>query len=171
MASPDPQLRPVASGVVKRLTLRLPELGYERLRALVERHQVSAQAIYRAGTCVHLEAQHDSDAAIRQATIDTWAVAREIVAGADWAGQPRRRRVSVDMPAELFEAIADACRRHRVSQNGAFALVVMPWPADIPDHVRRVRRVLLERIVELARDPANQWLVPDVPAIDPIVVY
>lgn len=133
---------------------------------LVEHHQVPGQALYRGATCAFLEAHHDPDPTIRQANLDVWDVGRRIVAGPDWSGQPRCRRVNVDMTAELFGAIAHACRLNQFRQNGLFALVVMPWPDGLPGPVRQVRRLLLTRSLEIARDPTNQFLVPNIPPID-----
>lgn len=130
------------------ITLRFPEVGYERLMRLCERHGVTIRAFFEATTLVALEDEADPER--HDAQVAMWGVARLLEASEAFRAAPRHKQV-VTMDQDVFVRFQGACRRFGVSQNAALGLVVMPWPEKTPAECIEYRRNNLHRIVERAR--------------------
>lgn len=135
---------------MKQVTVRIPDIGHERLRRLCGRYGVSGQAVFEAALAISLEDELDPDRSEGQLAI--WAVARDLEgSGALWGG-PARKKLAIRMEDCLFARFDDACKRFGVSHNAALALVVMPWPAGHAEVSERYRAENLHRIVDRARE-------------------
>lgn len=132
----------------KQITLRFPEVGYERLLRLCERYGVTIRGLFEAATLVSLE--DEADPARRDGQLAIWDVARCLEASDAFRVAPRHKIV-VTMDKDIFERLKAACRRFGVSQNAALALVVMPWPTESPPECVEHRRQNISRIVDQAR--------------------
>lgn len=135
--------------VMKEVTIRIPEVGHERLLKLCLTYGISKQALFEAATRTALEDELDPDHTDDQVAI--WHIARRLEqSGALWGGR-KRRRLAIKMDDCLFASLEDACRRFDVSHNGALGLVVMPWPEEDYEVSVRYRTENLHRIVSRAR--------------------
>lgn len=140
---------PLPSRSVKQVTLRIPEVGHQRLLKLCRTCGVSKQAIFEAATQIALEDERDPERTDVQVAI--WGIARRLENdGALWGGK-NRRRLSIAMEDDLFARLEAACDRFGVSRNAALGLVVMPPPEEDWEVARRYRDENLHRIVERAR--------------------
>lgn len=134
---------------MKQVTVRIPEIGRERLLRLCGRYGVSAQALFEAAVNISLEDELDPDRTDEQQAI--WAIAARLEkSGAIWGGQ-ERQKMAIRMDDCLFGRFSDACQRFGVSANAALALVVMPWPEEHYEVSVRYRTENLHRIIERAR--------------------
>lgn len=134
---------------MKSVTLRIPEVGHDRLLNLCRTHGLSKQALFEAATMIALEDELDPDHAETQVAI--WHIARRLEeSGALWGGA-ERRRLAIKMDDSLFASLKDACRRYGVSHNAALGLVVMPWPEEYREVSVAYRAENLHRIVDRAR--------------------
>lgn len=133
---------------MKQVTLRLPEAGYRNLLTLSERYGVSFRAIFEAAATISFLDEFDPER--RPTQLKLWTVAGRLEKSPEFRHGPRRKIIA-RMDDNLAAQLADACRRHGVSQNGALGLVVMPWPEADTDTFRHYRAGNLNRIVSLAR--------------------
>lgn len=133
---------------MRQVTLRFPEVGYERLLRMCARYGVSIRAIFEAAAMISLEDESDPDRHDPQVAI--WAVARRLEASEAFRAAPRHKIV-VAMDDDLHRRLQEACARFGVSQNAALGLVVLPWPEESPKGSVEYRRGNLSRIVERAR--------------------
>jgi hypothetical protein len=135
---------------VREITLRIPEVGHERLVKLCRVHGVTKQALFEGAAHIALEDELDPDHTEDQVAI--WRIARRLEeTGALWGGK-ERRRLSIKMEDCLFASFEDACRRFGVSHNAALGLVVMPWPDEHYEVSVRYRAENLHRMVDRARE-------------------
>lgn len=133
---------------MKQVTLRFPEVGFDRLMRLCERHGLSIRALFEAATLVALEDEADPER--HQSQVNMWSVVARLQASEAFRAVPRHKLV-VAMDDDIFEAFHAACERFGVSQNAALGLVVMPWPEETPQECIDYRRGNVARIVERAR--------------------
>ena len=130
------------------VSLRLPEVGYQRLRRLALKYDLTYQAIFEANAHVYLNLP-DTIPAVAA----TWREARRLQNSPDWLCVPRQRRVNVNLDDELFLLAQLACERHQVTQNVAFGLVVMPWCDDAdPAALAYCRYVAFPLMIAKARE-------------------
>lgn len=139
----------VRSSAVKQITLRLPEVGYQRLKMLSERYGVSFRGIFEAATTISI--QDEADPVRRESQLEIWRVAVRLDQSPEFRRGPRRKIIA-RLDDDLAAALAASCCRHGVSQNAALGLVVMPWPAEDTETFHRYRAANLDRIIRLARD-------------------
>lgn len=70
---------------MKQVTVRIPDIGHERLLRLCGRYGVSGQAVFEAALAISLEDELDPDRTEMQVAI--WGVARDLEeSGALWGG-------------------------------------------------------------------------------------
>ena len=133
---------------VRQITVRFPEIGYQRLSALCVRHGVSIRGLFEAAAAVAFDDEAYPER--REAQLRIWEVIRLLEASAAYREGPRHR-ISVEMDAQLADRFQADCFRFGVSMNAAFAGVVMPWPEDSGDDWRTYRRQNIHRVIERAR--------------------
>lgn len=133
---------------MKQVTLRFPEVGYERLLRLCGRYGVTIRGTFEAAAMISLEDEIDPERHDEQVAM--WAVARRLEASEAFRAVPRHKLV-IAMDDEVHLRLQDACRRFGVSQNAALGLVVVPWPEESPEACVDYRRANLQRIIERAR--------------------
>lgn len=134
---------------VKQVTLRLPEIGYERLVCLSQRYGVSFRGIFEAATTISMRDEVDPDR--REMQLSIWAVAKRLEDSPEFRQEPRRKIIA-RLSDDLAEALAESCARFGVSQNAALGLIIMPWPAEDTETFRAYRAANIDRIVNLARE-------------------
>ena len=134
---------------VKQVTLRLPEVGYQRLKMLSERYGISFRGIFEAATTISI--QDEFDPKRRDLQLEIWKIAARLERSPEFRQGPRRK-VIARLDDALGEALAESCARHGVSQNAALGLIVMPWPAEDSETFHQHRQANIERIIRLARD-------------------
>jgi hypothetical protein len=136
---------------MKQVTVRMPLVGHERLARFCNQYGLSARGTFEASTIVTLTDEADPDR--RHLALGLWEVARRLAASDVFARGLRSQypRVVVRIDRDLHARFLAGCRRHGVSQNAGYALVVMPWPKDTPADIVAYKRTVTPRIVEIAR--------------------
>lgn len=134
---------------VKQVTLRLPEIGYQRLTCLSRRYGLSFRSIFEAATTISMRDEADPER--RDAQLAIWAVAKRLEESPGFRQEPRRKIIA-RLDDDLAAALAESCARFGVSQNAALGLVIMPWPAEDTETFRAYRAANLDRIINLARE-------------------
>lgn len=134
---------------VKQITLRVPEIGYQRLRCLSQRFGVTCRGIFEAATIISLEDELDPERC--EVQLEIWQVAKRLEESAEFRQEPRHKIIA-RLDDTLAATLAESCTRHGVSQNAALGLIIMPWPEEDTDTFHRYRSANLDRIIRLARD-------------------
>jgi len=134
---------------VKQVTLRLPEVAYQRLVYLSQHFGVTFRGVFEAAASISFQDEFDPER--REMQLEIWRVAKRLEESPQFRQGPRRKIIA-RLDDELAATLAASCERHRVSQNAALGLVVMPWPEEDTETFRLYRATNLERIIRLARD-------------------
>lgn len=133
---------------MKQVTLRFPQVGYERLRRMCDRYGITIRAAFEASALLALEDEQDPERHDLQ--IMMWDTVAILEASEEFRVPPLHTLV-ITLEDDLHAQAQDACRRFGVSLNAAFALVVMPWPLESPPECVEFRTGNVRRIVHRAR--------------------
>lgn len=133
---------------MKQVTVRFPEVGYERLVRLCTRYGVTIRGVFEAATLISLE--DEVDPVRHDGQVSIWEVAARLERSPEYR-QARRHRITTAMDDDVLARLRHSCDRFGVSQNAALALVVLPWPEDCSEAGVAYRRENLQRIIERAR--------------------
>lgn len=134
---------------MKQVTLRLPQVAYERLLSMSQRYGVTFRGIFEAAATISFQDEHDP--VRRETQLELWRVAGRLERSEAFRAEPRRK-VIARLCDDLADKLADACRRHGVSQNAALGLIAMPWPEEDTETFHRYREENIARIIDLARE-------------------